>query len=237
MDKKFWEITPVGERVCVDCAAKFTHPPVEFFSHKFIIRCPPCAAIQAVKDEAIAKEKQKAEDAAIEKKRLDYFIPLLFQETDPSKLPCQSAYEESQKWKFGPTGLVLHGPSGKGKSRCAWLIIRREWSIGRKFTVLDSMAGLKYASKFSDGADYVEEWIQNLIDVELLFMDDIFKNKLTDSFEGACFTLIDQRVQKRKPIIYTSNDTGKSLSGRMTEDRSEPLIRRIREHSTTVTFT
>jgi len=162
--------------------------------------------------------------------------PPLYQGTIADRLPCQEAFEEMMTWEYGPTGLVLHGPSGTGKSRCGWLLIEREYKLGRNSASMDSTAGLKYASKFSTSAAVVEEWIDGFIKCDLLFMDDIFKNKLTDSFEGVIFTLLDQRIQQMKPTIITSNDTGKTLTSRMTEDRGEPLIRRLREHSRMIMF-
>lgn len=227
----------VKMKTCETCGSEFVlDTTLGAAMERWVKECPGCADATIKRQDADATERRKSEAAGEVSRAWDAICPALFKETEISKLPCPSALEEVLRWKFGPNGLVLHGPSGKGKSRCAWIVLEREFRAGRRFKVLDSMAGLKYAAKFSDSAEQVEMWVEDLIAVDLLFMDDIFKNKLTDSFEGVIFTLLDQRIQARRPVIITSNDTGKTLAGRMTEDRSEPLIRRIREHSTTVLF-
>ena len=67
-------------------------------------------------------------------------------------------------------------------------------------------------------------------------MDDIFKVKLTDSFENAIFTIIDQRINNLRPIIATTNDVGSTLAGRMSQDRGEPIVRRLREACKAIVF-
>lgn len=219
---------------CADCGSDFVRQPGPLA--KYIIRCPACLEANNKKLNAESDARLIADAAENREKQWAAICPALFQDTVIEKLPCQAAFQEMTQWKYGATGLVLHGPSGMGKSRCAWLLMEREYKSGRNFKVLDSMAGLKYAAKFAEGSDKVESWIEGFIKADLLFMDDIFKNKLTDSFEGAIFTLIDQRIQQMRPTITTSNDTGKTLAARMTEDRAEPLIRRMREHSQTIIF-
>ena len=67
-------------------------------------------------------------------------------------------------------------------------------------------------------------------------MDDIFKVKLTDSFENAIFTIIDQRINNLRPIIATMNDVGATLAARMSPDRGGPIVRRLREACQIVVF-
>lgn len=165
------------------------------------------------------------------------FCPLDYRVCDQQRLPKPEKLEEVLKWEMGSTGLVLHGDTGTGKTRCAWALLRKlhdqkKWWLG----AIDSMAGLRYASKYSRDACEVERWVERLIKRDVLLMDDIFKNKLTESFEGVLFTIIDQRVQNQKPTILTSNDTGETLIARMTEDRGAPLLRRLREHCTQINF-
>jgi hypothetical protein len=37
-------------------------------------------------------------------------------------------------------------------------------------------------------------------------------------------------------MIVTTNDTGRTLRTRLTEDRADPLLRRLREHCEAVVF-
>jgi len=124
---------------------------------------------------------------------------------------------------------MLHGPTGAGKSRCAWLLLKREFEAGRTVGALNSTAGLTYAAKYGDSATEVARWIDRLTGVDLALLDDVFKCKLTDSFEAAVFTIINERTEHRLPIMVTTQDTGRTLLERLSPDRGEALVRRLRE--------
>ena len=59
---------------------------------------------------------------------------------------------------------------------------------------------------------------------------------LTESFEAAMFAIVDHRLNYNLPVIATLNDTGATLSARMTGDRGEAFIARLREMSDTIHF-
>ena len=168
--------------------------------------------------------------------RLKQICPPAYLKINRSMLPIPSKLDDVMAWKIGAQGLLLHGGTGQGKSRCAWALLAREHMDGVSIAAIDSMAGVRYAANYSISPTYVCEWMEELIAVKILLMDDIFKNKLTDSFEGAVFTIIDQRAQSLRPTIVTCNDSGTSLVSRMSEDRGEPLLRRLREHCMIIKF-
>ena len=187
---------------------------------------------------AIEQQEATSLELAVKSLRQSWrsYCPKEFHTCDRAKLSNPAKLDEALDWKYGPNGLVLYGPTGKGKTRIAWIILEREFMRGRRVAFLDSMAGIHYASKFSESGRAVECWLMGKIKADILLMDDVFKNKLTDSFENVIFTVIDQRIQRQLPIIITSNDTGKSLATRMTGDRSQPLLRRLREHCSIIQF-
>ena len=140
------------------------------------------------------------------------------------------------KWSFSSTGLLLHGGTGLGKSRCAWALMEREYMAGKSIASADALAGLEYAAMYAESAAEVYEWASALINADILLLDDLFKNKLTDSFEGVIFAVIDRRAQWLRPTIITCNDSGRTLTDRMSEDRGEPLVRRLKENCTAIHF-
>lgn len=214
------------ERSCVECQKQFTLPKYGVPSYE--IRCPDCLQGKVNRD----KEQQQKAVEAVWLSR----CPKQFQDTNIDKLPCQEEVRRALDWKCGPVGLLLHGPTGGGKTRTAWLVLRNQHLKGKQFKILNSLAGLEYASKFSESASIVENWVSGLIETDILFMDDVFKNKFTDSFEGVVFSIIDRRTENGRPVILTANDTGASLTNRMTDDRGEPLVRRLREFCLDLTF-
>jgi DNA replication protein DnaC len=216
---------------CSMCFKPFEAP--DNVMSNYLKLCPGCSK---ERDEKIRQEEVERES----QRRLRRWIetcPKEYLSIRQELLPTPSKLDETLAWSYGPKGIVMHGSTGNGKTRCAWALLRRECvSHGRTVSFLDSMGGLRYASLYSKGADIVEEWVHGLIAVDILLLDDVFKNKLTDSFEGVIFTLVDQRIQNQRPTILTSNDTGQTLTTRMTLDRGEPLLRRLREYCVTIHF-
>ena len=199
---------------------------------QYVKTCQPCLDKQG--DEDRARHKREEE----ERRQLEWLslCPKDYLTITQDKLPIPGKLDEILRWEFGPKGLVLFGDTGRGKTRCAWALLAREHASGRTVASLDSMAGLEYAALYAESAKLVKKWADKLIFSDILILDDIFKVKLTDSFEGAVFTLVDQRIQNQRPTFVTSNDTGATLAARMTQDRGNPLLRRLREHCIQINF-
>lgn len=213
---------------CRECGKPFE--TLECSLAIYVNFCPDCQAVRDKEDNRRIAEEAERRITVRREAWEGEICPLEYRAINPAKLPNPKLLEKVLSWQYGPRGLLLHGDSGRGKTRCAWALLAREHEAGRSVKALDSMAGIRYASKFSVSAEAVEDWIEDLIRAQILFLDDIFKVKLTDSFEGAIFSLVDQRIQKQKPTILTSNDTGDTLESRMSADRAKPLLRRLREH-------
>lgn len=214
------------DKNCTRCDKHFIVPKYGMKSYEH--HCPECVAHEGEEQRKAIRDAREA--------NWKRSCPKHFQQTDIAKLPAQEQVRLALDWQFGPIGLLLYGPTGAGKTRTAWLVLRNMYLRGRSYEVLNSLAGLEYASKFSDSAAVVERWVNDMIETDVLFMDDIFKNKFTDSFEGIIFSIVDRRTENGRPIILTANDTGSSLTNRMTDDRGEPLVRRLREFCLSLNF-
>jgi len=221
--------------MCKTCSQPFQLPFQVRLVH-LVTRCPACCDKETAAEmkrmlARVGRTTAEAKTAAWKQ-----LCPGEYQNTDKYRLPYPSKLDLVLRWQFGPRGLLLHGPTGKGKSRCAWLLLKREHEAGRKIVALDSMLGFQYAAKFSESPAAVEAWISKLATVDLLFLDDVFKVKLTDSVEAALFAVVSQRTERQKPIIAAMNDTGRTLIERMSPDRGEPFVRRLREYCETIAF-
>jgi DNA replication protein DnaC len=163
-------------------------------------------------------------------------FPAIFKMTNPDRLPDQQAYRQCMDWDYGPEGLLLHGPTRTGKSRTAWELTRRELNAGRTVAVMDSLTALRLAFEFEHSETFAAVQCLRMLDADILLLDDPFKVSLAESVESAVFTLIDQYTQNAKPLIVTLNDTGSSLGARMSHNRSEPIISRLREFCRAIQF-
>lgn len=158
--------------------------------------------------------------------------PPIYRETDKTRLN-QKALRQALSWKMGPRGLLLAGPSGTGKTRIAWLVL--EQAAVSQFTAFDCVSfGRILGQRYKE--ERAEEWLMEVAACPLVFFDDLGKLKLTDRVESELFGVIDYRCSHKLPIIATTENTGASLAGRMTEERRHGLVRRLREFCEVVPF-
>jgi len=80
-----------------------------------------------------------------------------------------------------------------------------------------------------------KDWIASLAAVDVLFLDDAFRGRLSDAQELAMLGVVERRTSNGMPIIMTLNQTGKSLLDAHGE-RIEPIIRRLKEFCDDVSF-
>ena len=209
-------------RTC-DCGEQFA--PRDHYQ----VMCGPCLELWEAKKAAILIESQSAPSCA-------GIYPPRFQDTDPARLPCARASEAVLGWKWGPRGLLLHGDTGLGKSRTAWLLLRPHLEAGRRIAVLNPASAAEFAGTYAIGAGEALAWIRKVKAAELVFLDDVLKCRMTDGFEAAMFDIVRHCDEQMVPVICTTNDTGASLQGRMSVDRAAPFIRRLRDMCDEIAF-
>ena len=111
---------------CTNCGSAFEFEPVKYEGRVIYEpeRCPACVA--RLTNDREAKAARDAETARIKEAshRWAKICPPLYAATDPARLP-QESLRRVMAWQFGPRGLVIHGPTGTGKTRAAFLLLRR----------------------------------------------------------------------------------------------------------------
>lgn len=214
------------EITCRTCSQKFN---VDESLLRWVHFCQAC--LNKMEHDRKAERRQAAWEEFKDQ------CPIAFHRVNRASLPKPEKLDEVLRWAYGPKGLLLHGETGRGKTRCAWALICREAiEFNRAFICMDSMAGMEYAAHYGRGSDIVYDWTRERARTPILLMDDVFKNKFTDSFESTVFTILDQRFQNLKPTIITCNDTGETLAQRMSQDRAKPFLRRLREYCEPIQF-
>jgi hypothetical protein len=223
------------ELTCPECGDVFT---LEYPSIARLVKhypCPECSEKHALATQRAAIERSLAA-RPIDESRWQRICPPGFLHTEPHKLPYPTRLDRVLQWQYGPKGLILYGHTGAGKSRCLYMLLKREFDAGRSIRVLSHNGGIEYAALYDKGPDAVKRWQDNLCSVDLLALDDAFKAKLTDSFEQLLFTVVSNRTERGLPVIVTLQDMADSLLARMSADRGPAFIRRIREFCDSVSF-
>lgn len=189
--------------------------------------------------EAEWRQRERSREIALREERYRKLCPPLYQHTDPARLP-QDKHRQLSQWKYGPKGLALVGPTGTSKTRCAWQLLRRVILEGRTVRPFDGIGwGMAVSAAFGTPSE-TEQWLDRVCKVDVLFIDDLFKAKMTEAQELAAYGVFERRASMMLPIIVTMNSTGQMILDRMTDqgraDRGEPLIRRIREFCDVISF-
>lgn len=129
-------------------------------------------------------------------------------------------------------GLLIWGVSGNGKSHLAAAIVHA-LKAKEKTVVFQDVPELlgRIRDTFNRNSKETETAIMDaLLDCNLLVMDDIGAEKVTDWVLDVLFRIIDGRNRRMKPIVYTTNfNPAKLLQRFMTkdEDMSEIQAKRI----------
>jgi DNA replication protein DnaC len=159
----------------------------------------------------------------------------IYRDTDPDMLPNKPASARVLAWEYGQRGLILTGPTRRGKTRTAWLLMRRLYDAGKSIRAFDGIGWFFEVGKAFRDMDGAERWLNALTRVDVLFLDDVFRGRLTDAQELALWGVIERRTANRKPIIITANATGDSL--RADHGHAvEPIVARLREFCDGVAF-
>lgn len=219
---------------CKFCGGKFFYEPVEGMPYDLTPTvCDPCDENQRT----LAKVEAESERRRI----FRTLCPPAFLETDPNHKGMPTAQRQAQilNWKYGPKGLVVHGQTRRGKSRLVWLLLKRLIVTDRK--TVEPMSAIVFSNSSSwswmNGPDVAADWRDRLVAADVLFIDDIGKEKLTERASADLFDVFDTRCSNLKPTIFTTNFLGDELPSRFCGDedlrpdqqRGPAFVARMRE--------
>jgi len=220
-----------------NCFEIIAIPNLEMFSRKIEMRvlCESC------EQKAIKQQEQDA--AQLRRNRLktafEAICPPLYRESDLKRIygPFSAI---AQCWQYGPTGVLLEGPAGSGKTRAAWYIIRRMMEKGCPCYGLTSTQFAKYAADQwhtnAEDKHLALEAMDRCRSTSILLIDDLGKQKMTERAETELYDVLEHRTNNLKPTLVTTNATGQQLARMLSEDRCQPIIRRIKDFSTIVKY-
>lgn len=148
---------------------------------------------------------------------------------DASKLPADSSPKADLilRWRFSvrpERGVGIIGPSDRGKSMLIHELARLQFMEGHGVAVTSATDFAWRCGDIETRRGFIEKC--NAVDV--LLIDDIGKEKMTERVESDFYHVLEQRERQLLPILFTANAKGSQLAEKMTEDRADPILNRLR---------
>lgn len=211
-------------------------------------RCPDCE---------IEFQRMRLEESRSRLlKSLNDDTPPRYQATDTSHADFNvKLWNAIKSWR--PTDekpwLGLIGPSGKCKTRCAFLllhdIVKQDFDqstepADRRRTI-DFECVESYTISRAFIAQYDNDFevknpakvfLKRIRRADLLILDDFGKAKNTPAFSAELFAILDHRHAHNLTTIWTANSKPEDLVAGMSEDMAGPLAGRLIECSRIVTI-
>lgn len=130
----------------------------------------------------------------------------------------QAFIEYAKLWGENPESVILLGPSGRGKTHCAFAMLREMfrrcaqvlWPRFYTSPQIDSL--LLEAVKSDDGDKYK---LSELGSEDVLFIDDFGRESRSDRIFRQYFELINTRYTNQKPTIVSTNLTFEEIGKAM----------------------
>lgn len=122
-------------------------------------------------------------------------------------------------------GMVLYGPTGRGKTFLAVECIRRQFMAGNSVCLVD---GIEFGNAVSglDG-DRRDAMLNQCIKADWLLFDDLLKKKTTDRVAEGLFHVANRRENFERHTIWTTNWNDKGLRANLEPGYAEPFLERL----------
>jgi hypothetical protein len=198
--------------------------------------CDACMTVRESKHHDELNREKSAKLALAWK----HLCPPLYQQTNwkhPGLSPACCEHARTW-WANNGLGLGFYGPSGRGKTRAMWEILRRHHFAGRKVLAVSAQKIQSAVSDFHADANAERNEARKLIRdckvVGILLIDDIGKERTSPAVASALHDIIETRFSHKRPTLWTSELTGEDLAQKLGDNYANGLTRRIRESSTII---
>lgn len=210
--------------ICASCGQALPTPePIVLLGRAFAFRSALCSSCSAKTDEE--PEKKSA---------WERLCPILYQLTNIVRLENelrQRGYDgqwprEVLGWQYGPQGLVVSGPTGVGKSRVIWMLLRRLLDQEGRIAVALNAVRFRTALQRAGREGMSEEFVRRLIRADVVFWDDLGQMHLTGAASEMLLHLIEERTCAGMPILATTQYSGEGMDAQFERKEMGRAIRR-----------
>lgn len=192
------------------------------------IACVGCIA----RADGAAMARQAADRLEIRSQMWETLCPHEFRAPLDFARNGRELYDRLMAWQFGPRGLFLSGRTGKCKTRYLLRVLEREFLAGRSCAFvahIDFRREVSYLSQTDPLA--MRRYMAVLMKADVVLFDDLGAGVITAAGEEAFEGMLAARCRNGKPTLFSANSEIDALGTRFSADRSEPILRRLREFS------
>ena len=203
-------------------------------------------------DECCNQRREEArafEEAAVVDRvqaSLESVIPPQYLDTDPERLP-KKELDQILAWRYEPTnerfmsqplkGIYAIGPTRAGKTRSICLLVTRLIEEGRNVKCLFAGELQTQMMEHMRSERGYAAWKRDLINADVLFLDDLFNERVTPRTESTWFEIIDGRMNFKRPTLITSQYSARDAVQLFSEARrGAAMLNRLRETSHVIAF-
>lgn len=203
------------------------YEPFEIFG-RALHYTPVCDACLAA-DAARRKEEMAIKSKARRRSWFEAITPPLYRETRcENLLPAFKNAVES--WEVDES-IALVGYSGSGKTRTGYLLLEKAAMEGFSIQVANlATFQTLVLGQFSDNPGLKRsslEKLDSLMSAHVILLDDLGKTTFSDRVETELYNLLEHRTAHHKITIWTSNSEKMLIRSKLSDDRAEPILRRL----------
>ena len=133
-------------------------------------------------------------------------------------------------------GVYMLGNTRMGKTRLLTLLLRKLHGDGYPFKIF-------YAGEFhselgaAKRSAHYQSWRDEVVNIPVLAIDDLFAEKITPTIEAGLFEVINQRMERKLPLLCTSQVRKSDAIARFEDSyRGKALLARFAETCTPYIF-
>lgn len=165
--------------------------------------------------EALEAQKEREREIKLLANSISVKYRGLFRDSDDKKNVEVSNKVNSYIVKFAEfsrknIGLMFYGETGSGKTFYASIIANELCKAGKKVMMINEQDAVMKIRDFN----YSQDFIKQLIDVDLFILDDFGSIYQSESNKSKVLEVIDTRYNSGKPMILTTNIDRKFMNER-----------------------
>lgn len=230
-----------GQNRCKGCAGEIdgTDVSVEIAGHPFVLPVTVCSECMELARKHYAPKSEASGGGVSMTPKWDEDCPLRFREVidGTTGLPASvdsGSFERVKGWRpWDGKGLAIVGTQGSGKSLSMWALARE---LEREAVSTVILNGVEFGRVLAKAARDLEavEW---LCRCRVLMIDDLGKEKATAAVGALMWEVLDQRYQRRAPVVITTRFSGEAMRDRFNEAHlGDDIRRRLNELCRAVNF-